>query len=1058
MKLLRVFEYGSSGTSGNRTYWTLAVEPDNTAAEVADMVAAKVQHLQGTYQLYEVSVDGTSERRLDDSESPLSAMSKWSDNAPKIFAVKKNTIVRFYDATGDTYVTMDLVDKQGKSKTVRQAEQHIQKKRGIKESLAIVEIESSYVGKTERLLSDDELLMTVRLKWDISSTYVFGYRVKSDSDESVSLEAIGSQTRIINETIAPLKQISVEERKQLLPTIESECLDWMQRCLHYKFKSNEFWEVLRENTGEHLINLLNVFTANGISTNVVLTGGSDLNYLKNLDLVCDAMLRFGLNKTDVMRPEDVIERRSNVLYTLFVLAFEAHRRGHPQEWTSLATKKFFDTPTASSAASDLSSSLKAVNKAKAAAKRKAAASNNNNNATTSSKAGDAGAAVSYKAISDSGAMSPNFESSAITRAETLAATMGVPPVHAAIKSDDSEALSGLMARGGAKAANTPNAKNQAPLHWAANLQKLDAVRALLLVGAEVDPRDGHDATPLHLAAARGNVPIVRALLAAGADANALSKFGVTPLVVACDAPKDAVLLLDAMLEATTPPDVNVCAPDDLDTPLHTAARGDRADVLERLLTAGATPHSVNAAGDTPLLVAVKVGAEDCVRALLKHAERGTPNRVEQTLSFKDADGLNAAQCAAAVGLVELAEFLESYASSDNVAAPPAAASSSSSSSSSSPSEVPTSPSPVVATTTTTTATTPTPTPTPTPTTTTTTTTTAAATSTSASDSNMSASTKRSLGGQTPHPEPDEQTKLFFKAAKNGQDAEVKRLLASGNVSVDSRDVDSNSALHMACAADHSRVLKKLLAAKVKLTLRNDGGETCMHVCARHDSDACAALVLKVLGKPEKHRVLLSFADASGATPLHVAAAVRRSTHNVLARLLATGVAPVGAPDNAGLTPLLVAAQCGNFEALKQLLALREQPPPEPTLPSPRSRSSGALTASAERSARSTVVDVTARVAATGDMALHLAVAGGHLQCVSALLGAEAPINVTNNAGQTPLHLATSNGESEVVELLLAHRADITVKTNDGKLARDLATDDVTRSLIDAAAARAKSSN
>lgn len=274
--------------------------------------------------------------------------------------------------------------------------------------------------------------------------------------------------------------------------------------------------------------------------------------------------------------------------------------------------------------------------------------------------------------------------------------------------------------------------------------------------------------------------------------------------------------------------------------------------------------------------------------------------------------------------------------------------------------------------------------------------------------------------------------------------QVKRLLASGNVSVDSRDVDSNSALHMACAADHSRVLKKLLAAKVKLTLRNDGGETCMHVCARHDSDACAALVLKVLGKPEKHRVLLSFADASGATPLHVAAAVRRSTHNVLARLLATGVAPVGAPDNAGLTPLLVAAQCGNFEALKrkhqacvvlvvsawfvcivslilsydyyyslhfanfiELLALREQPPPEPALPSPRSRSGGALTASAERSARSSVVDVTARVAATGDMALHLAAAGGHLQCVSALLGAEAPINVTNNAGQTPLHVCVA---------------------------------------------------
>jgi ankyrin repeat protein len=91
-----------------------------------------------------------------------------------------------------------------------------------------------------------------------------------------------------------------------------------------------------------------------------------------------------------------------------------------------------------------------------------------------------------------------------------------------------------------------------------------------------------------LAAARGNLPIVSALLAAGADANALSKFGVTPLVVACDAPNDAVALLDAMLaDAQSPPDVDLRTPDDDDTPLHTAARGARIDVVARLLTAGA---------------------------------------------------------------------------------------------------------------------------------------------------------------------------------------------------------------------------------------------------------------------------------------------------------------------------------------------------------------------------------------------------------------------------------------------------------------------------------------
>lgn len=55
-------------------------------------------------------------------------------------------------------------------------------------------------------------------------------------------------------------QLTTAERKALLPTIEHECLQWMQACLHYKFKATEFWAVLRENGGEHLVNLLNVFT------------------------------------------------------------------------------------------------------------------------------------------------------------------------------------------------------------------------------------------------------------------------------------------------------------------------------------------------------------------------------------------------------------------------------------------------------------------------------------------------------------------------------------------------------------------------------------------------------------------------------------------------------------------------------------------------------------------------------------------------------------------------------------------------------------------------------
>jgi hypothetical protein len=40
-------------------------------------------------------------------------------------------------------------------------------------------------------------------------------------------------------------------------------------------------------------------------------------------------VRFGLNRADVMSPEDVVQRHTNVLYAFFLLAIEAHRRGHP---------------------------------------------------------------------------------------------------------------------------------------------------------------------------------------------------------------------------------------------------------------------------------------------------------------------------------------------------------------------------------------------------------------------------------------------------------------------------------------------------------------------------------------------------------------------------------------------------------------------------------------------------------------------------------------------------------------------------------------------------------
>lgn len=148
-------------------------------------------------------------------------------------------VVRFYDATGDTYVTMDLVsvshtyiNVQHTALTTRSTGRQTRQIQNSSTSWTAHSKETRHQRKSCHCRNrvelcwqnrtfvewwwaiddrcDDVFLLcfvfttffffkhicfvafvyTVRLKWDISSTYVFGYRVKSDSDESVSLEAV----------------------------------------------------------------------------------------------------------------------------------------------------------------------------------------------------------------------------------------------------------------------------------------------------------------------------------------------------------------------------------------------------------------------------------------------------------------------------------------------------------------------------------------------------------------------------------------------------------------------------------------------------------------------------------------------------------------------------------------------------------------------------------------------------------------------------------------------------------------------------------------------------
>ena len=64
---------------------------------------------------------------------------------------------------------------------------------------------------------------------------------------------------------------------------------------------------------------------------------------------------------------------------------------------------------------------------------------------------------------------------------------------------------------------------ETPLHVACWKGHLDAVRALLLVKADVEARDKDGWTPLHYACHEGHIEIVQTLLQVGADLDAKDK-------------------------------------------------------------------------------------------------------------------------------------------------------------------------------------------------------------------------------------------------------------------------------------------------------------------------------------------------------------------------------------------------------------------------------------------------------------------------------------------------------------------------------------------------------
>uniref|UniRef100_A0A8C2Z2G7 Ankyrin repeat domain 28 n=1 Tax=Cyclopterus lumpus TaxID=8103 RepID=A0A8C2Z2G7_CYCLU len=217
-----------------------------------------------------------------------------------------------------------------------------------------------------------------------------------------------------------------------------------------------------------------------------------------------------------------------------------------------------------------------------------------------------------------------------------------------------------------------------------------------------------------------------------------------------------------------------------------------------------------------------------------------------------------------------------------------------------------------------------------------------------------------------------------------------------------RDCKGRTPVHLSAACGHIGVLGGLLHAAQSVetlpVLTDNQGYTPLHWACYNGHDTCVEVLLEqeVFHKAEGS----SFSPLHCAvTPLHAAAF---TDHVECLQLLLSHNAQVNSVDAAGKTPLMMAAENGQTNAVELLVS-------------------------------SAKADLTLQDAVK-NTALHLACSKGHE--TSALLVLEKItdrnlINATNAALQTPLHVAARNGLTVVVQELLAKGASVLAVDENG---------------------------
>ncbi|XP_034946542.1 ankyrin-1-like [Chelonus insularis] len=175
-----------------------------------------------------------------------------------------------------------------------------------------------------------------------------------------------------------------------------------------------------------------------------------------------------------------------------------------------------------------------------------------------------------------------------------------------------------------------------------------------------------------------------------------------------------------------------------------------------------------------------------------------------------------------------------------------------------------------------------------------------------------------------------------------------QLLLEHGANIETVDIKGWTPLHTACEMGNSETVKCLLANNANLHATNDDGQTPLHIACKYSNDTTVEkiqLLLKYNGNIESvdkkgwtplivaceykscmavEYLVKNYADPNatndqGQTPLHIVSKIPHIKNRHLIKLLIEYGAKVDAVDNNGMTPLFLASNVNDFEAIETLL-------------------------------------------------------------------------------------------------------------------------------------------